>query len=244
MSNALAVTGSTELAPEEILGKQAKIINALRFLINKKTVIFKDPKTNKESKHIEAMAWQSIASMFGLMPKILVCEEDENGMRAVAQLVKWSTSEIVGEMPAYVGKDEKQWYGGKGTRRDGSEYDLPKKPFNQIRSMAQTRAIRQVIKVALGHVAILLENNFGIDTTKSAEEARTSQMEEEQEQLPPPVTKIQWDTIKEKKELAGVSSDELIKRFGPSDKLNEESARAVIAHLDGVIASQEGAKEG
>jgi hypothetical protein len=64
MSNALAVIDGSESTPEEILGKQAKIINALKFLIQKKTVIFRD-KEGKESKHIEAMAWQSIASMFG-----------------------------------------------------------------------------------------------------------------------------------------------------------------------------------
>lgn len=242
MSNALAVSGATELSPEEILGKQTKVVNALRFLINKKTVVFKDKKTGKESKHIEAMAWQAIASAFGCMPKVISCEEDDKGMLAKSVLVKFSTGEVVGENSAYVGRDEKQWYGGTGERQDGSTYKLQAKPMNQIRSCAQTRAIRQVIKVALGHVAIFLEG-MGIDISKTSEE---KEVEDEDNTTPllPMVTRAQLDLISEKMKLAGVDGPELVKRFGPSTKLTEEAAVGVIAHLDGLIAAREGAVNG
>jgi len=243
MSNALAVTSGGELTPEEILGKQTKVVNALRFLINKKTVVFQDKKTGKESRHIEAMAWQSIAAAFGVMPKITSVQEDEQGMLAHCVLTKFSTGEVIGENSAYVGRDEKQWYGGRISGKNGS-YELQKKPMNQIRSCAQTRAIRQAIKVALGHVAIFLEE-MGIDPNQSAEErVEEEKVIEETQALPPPVTKIQLATIAEKMTAAGVSAEELARRFGPAGKLTEEGAVVVIAHLDGVIASKEGAVNG
>lgn len=242
-SNALAVTGGGELTPEEILGKQTKVVNALRFLINKKTVVFVDKKTGKESRHIEAMAWQSIAAAFGVMPKITSVQEDEQGMLAHCVLTKFSTGEIIGENSAYVGRDEKQWYGGRITGKNGA-YELQKKPMNQIRSCAQTRAIRQAIKVALGHVAIFLEE-MGVDPNQSAEERiEEDKIAEETQALPPPPTKIQWDEIAAKKKASGVTEKELIERFGPGQRLTQETAAQVIAHLDGVIASKEGAVNG
>jgi len=237
-----AVTSSQGVA-EEILGKQSKVVAALRTIIEKKTVHFVDKKTGKVSKHIEAIAWQSIAAVFGVMPKIIACEEDENGMKAVCQLTRFATNELVGEMSAYVGRDEKQWYGGAMRGKDGRPYELPKKPMNQIRSCAQTRAIRQAIKVALGHVAILLES-FGVDPHQSAEERELDEREETTEALPAPVTELQWNLIKEKKALAGLSSEKMVELFGRSELLNEETAAAVIAQLDGIIASREGGKEG
>ena len=243
MSNALAVTGGGELTPEEILGKQTKVVNALRFLINKKTVVFVDKKTGKESRHIEAMAWQSIAAAFGVMPKITSVQEDEQGMLAHCVLTKFSTGEVIGENSAYVGRDEKQWYGGRISGKNGS-YELQKKPMNQIRSCAQTRAIRQAIKVALGHVAIFLEE-MGVDPNQSAEErVEEEKVIEETQALLPPMSPAQWETIKAKKKLSGITNEEMINRFGPSDKLTEESAKVVIAHLDGLIASKEGAVNG
>ena len=113
------VSQSNEMTPEEILGKQTKVVNALRALINKKTVVFVDKKTGKESRHIMAIAWQSIAAMFGVIPRITYCEEDEHGMKAVCQLTRFSTSEFLGEMSAYVGRDEPTWYGGQVRGRDG-----------------------------------------------------------------------------------------------------------------------------
>lgn len=242
MTNALIPQQNLELEnPEEILNLQRRRADAIRFIIAKHTMIFPPRDGNPPSKHVKIEAWHAIASICGCLPRIVDVTENEDGILARAQIVKFSNGMVIGEDDALVGRDELTWFGGSAVDRWGKAKTWKAKPKNQIRSFAKTRAIRQACKAAFSSVIILMEED-GIRTDSSAEERQ--QETEETPTLPAPLNKEQLNIISEKMKAARIDDKEMVRRFGPSKDLNQESFKVVMAHLDGVIASQEGAKEG
>lgn len=227
--------------PEEILNLQRRRADAIRFIIAKHTMVFGGRDGQPPSKHVKIEAWHAIASICGCLPRIVSVEENEDGILARAQIVKFSNGMVIGEDDALVGRDEMTWFGGTGPDKWGKIKTWKPKPKNQIRSFAKTRAIRQACKAAFSSVIILMEEE-GVRTDISAEE----RAEETQEvpQLPAPLTKEQTITIRDKMKAAGLDEKEMVRRYGPSKDLNQESFKAVVASLDGIIASREGAQEG
>lgn len=102
-------------------------------------------------KYVRVEGWQSIAAVYGCVPSIRSVEEDERGVKAVAEL-KRHDGTVLATAEGYVGLDEPRW---------------ATQPLYARRGMAQTRAVSRVCRSVFAFVVTLIDSNL---STTPAEE--------------------------------------------------------------------------
>lgn len=95
-----------------------------------------------ERDHVSVEGWQFLASQFGLIPDIEWTKELDDGWEARAKLVRLSDGVTISHAEAECRRTEKRgfWHSAE--------------PY-AIRSMAQTRAVSKVCRIALSSVMVL-----------------------------------------------------------------------------------------
>lgn len=246
--------------PRELMVRGQGVASACREIVMRCSVHFAG------RRYIQAEGWQALASLSGLTPRIETVEELETGdVRALCSLVRIADGEVMARAEGFVGTDEPVWFGGTVTDKWGKTKTLPKRSKFAIRAMAQTRATSRACRTALAWLVPLVDSSLA---TTPAEEMPWEQeqssgsnpeVEERQAEDFPPVrhpmdrkpSEFNLVTPKQRSLLAALTRDlnegqlaELVKRFGPSEKLDKKSASAVIEFLKGggLEASQEPAQ--
>lgn len=110
-----------------------------------------------DSKHLRFEAWQTIGAFYGVIPSTQdvdpVWTDDKKsiiGAKATAQAIKADTGEVIATASAFCMRNEGTW---------------KTKPFQQLASMAQTRAGSKVLKQMFSWVVVLA----GYDPTPAEE---------------------------------------------------------------------------
>lgn len=102
-------------------------------------------------RYVRVEGWMSIAATYGCVPSIRSVEEDERGVKAVAELRKHDGT-VLATAEGYVGLDEPRW---------------ANQPMYARRGMAQTRAVSRVCRSVFAFVVTLIDS--GLSTTPAEE---------------------------------------------------------------------------
>lgn len=102
-------------------------------------------------RYVKVEGWMSIAATYGCVPSIRSVEEDERGIKAVAELRKHDGT-VLATAEGYVGLDEPRW---------------ANQPLYARRGMAQTRAVSRVCRSVFAFVVTLIDS--GLQTTPAEE---------------------------------------------------------------------------
>lgn len=95
--------------------------------------------------HVQVEGWTFLASQFGLIPDIEWTRELEDGWEARAQLIRLADGAVVAHAEGECRRSEEK--GGKHRWKSANSYE--------IRSMAQTRAVSKVCRIALSSIMVL-----------------------------------------------------------------------------------------
>lgn len=212
-----------EVQPKEVMVRNQNVANACREIVLQCSVKLQG------RQYIQAEGWQALANLSGYSPRIDSVEELEGGdIRAVCSLVRLSDGEVIARAEGYVGTDERTWANRARYAR---------------RAMAQTRATSRACRSALAFLVPLISSN--LSTTPAEEIPAEGHQEVEHQDLPPARHALDRKpsdynliTPKQRSLLVALTKDlgeeqlaELVKRFGPSDKLDKKGASAVIEFL-------------
>lgn len=102
-------------------------------------------------KYVKVEGWMSIAAAYGCVPSIRSVEEDERGIKAVAELRRHDGT-VLATAEGYVGLDEPRWANQAMYARRG---------------MAQTRAVSRVCRSVFAFVVTLIDEK--LQTTPAEE---------------------------------------------------------------------------
>ena len=227
MSNetALAVV---EVQPREVMVRNQNVANACREIVMQCSVKLQG------KQYIQAEGWQALANLSGYSPRIDSVEELEGGdIRAVCSLVRLSDGEVIARAEGYVGTDERTW---------------ANRPRYARRAMAQTRATSRACRSALAFLVPLISSNLSTTPAEEIPVESSGSIPEVEHQpvvdMPArhPLDRKPSDynlvTPKQRGLLAALTKEldqdqlaELVRRFGPSDKLDKKGASAVIEFL-------------
>lgn len=114
-------------------------------------IVMKTAMELQGKKYIKVEGWMSIAAAYGCVPSIRSVEEDERGIKAVAELRKHDGT-VLSTAEGYVGLDEPRW---------------ANQPLYARRGMAQTRAVSRVCRSVFAFVVTLIDE--GLQTTPAEE---------------------------------------------------------------------------
>lgn len=95
--------------------------------------------------HVQVEGWTFLASQFGLIPDIEWTRELEDGWEARAQLIRLADGAVIAHAEGECRRSEEK--GGKHRWKSANSYEL--------RSMAQTRAVSKVCRIALSSIMVL-----------------------------------------------------------------------------------------
>lgn len=230
--------------PRELMVRGQSVATACKEIVMRCSVHFAG------RRYIQAEGWQALASLSGLTPRIEAVEEMEGGdVRALCSLVRISDGEIMARAEGFVGTDEPVWFGGTVTDKWGKTKVLPKRSKFAIRAMAQTRATSRACRTALAWLVPLVDSSLAttpaeempIDVETSGSEPEVQQGSDFQQARHPMDRKpsdYSLVTTAQRRLLGTLTKDlsepqlaELVRRFGPSEKLDKKSASAVIEFL-------------
>ncbi len=227
-TTALAVI---EVQPRQVMERNQSVANACREIVMRCSVKLQG------KQYIQAEGWQALANLSGYSPRIdEVVELDNGDCRAVCSLVRLADGEVIARAEGYVGTDERTW---------------ANRPRYARRAMAQTRATSRACRSALAFLVPLIDASL---STTPAEEIPVESSGHNPElvepatvEFPParhpmdrPASDYNLVTPKQRGLLKALTSDldesqlaELVRRFGPSDKLDKRGASAVIEFIKG-----------
>lgn len=117
-------------------------------------------------KYVQVEGWQAIAVAHGCAASSCNVERVEGGFKAVGQVRRMDTGQVIAEAEGFVGEDEPVWFGGEGISY-GKKKIYQKRPDYAIRAMAQTRAISRACRSAFAHVVVMIDASLA---TTPAEE--------------------------------------------------------------------------
>lgn len=117
-------------------------------------------------KYVQVEGWQAIAVAHGCAASSCNVERVEGGFKAVGQVRRMDTGQVIAEAEGFVGEDEPVWFGGEGISY-GKTKTYTKRPDYAIRAMAQTRAISRACRSAFAHVVVMIDASLA---TTPAEE--------------------------------------------------------------------------
>ncbi len=220
-----------EVQPRQVMERNQSVANACREIVMRCSVKLQG------KQYIQAEGWQALANLSGYSPRIdEVVELDNGDYRAMCSLVRLADGVVIARAEGYVGTDERTW----ATR-----------PRYARRAMAQTRATSRACRSALAFLVPLIDASL---STTPAEEIPVESSGHNPElhqpaevDFPParhpmdrPASDYNLVTPKQRGLLKALTKDlpedqlaELVRRFGPSEKLDKRGASAVIEFLKG-----------
>lgn len=229
-----------EVQPRQVMERNQSVANACREIVMRCSVKLQG------KQYIQAEGWQALANLSGYSPRIDEVQELDNGdCRAVCSLVRLADGEVIARAEGYVGTDERTW---------------ANRPRYARRAMAQTRATSRACRSALAFLVPLIDASL---STTPAEEipvessGHNPELHQPSEvDFPParhpmdrPASDYNLVTPKQRGLLKALTKDlpedqlaELVRRFGPSDKLDKRGASAVIEFLKGGGLNQQAAQ--
>ena len=230
-----------EVQPRQVMERNQSVANACREIVMRCSVKLQG------KQYIQAEGWQALANLSGYSPRIdEVVELDNGDYRAMCSLVRLADGVVIARAEGYVGTDERTW---------------ANRPRYARRAMAQTRATSRACRSALAFLVPLIDAN--LSTTPAEEipvevsgpnsghngamSGPNSGHSEQAEEFAParhpmdrPPSDYNLVTPKQRGLLKALTKDlpedqlaELVRRFGPSDKLDKRGASAVIEFLKG-----------
>lgn len=220
MTETALVVADTQ--PREVMQRNQGVANACREIVMRCSVRLQG------RQYIQAEGWQALANLSGYSPRIELVEELDGGdVRAICSLVRLADGEVIAKAEGYVGTDERTW---------------ANRPRYARRAMAQTRATSRACRSALAFLVPLIDASL---STTPAEEVPTEAEAEQANDFPPvrhPMDRKPSDyslvTPAQRRLLGSLTQGlsepqlaELVRRFGPSEKLDKKSASAVIEFL-------------
>lgn len=113
--------------------------------------------------YVKVEGWQSIATAHGCVAGTRDVERIETGYRAIGELRRTDTGELIATAEGFVGDDEKMW-------QNRNEFAK--------RAMAQTRAISRVCRSAFAHVVVLIDSNLSTTPAEEMYEGDTADVGE------------------------------------------------------------------
>ncbi len=144
---ALAVVSSDEKseAPLALMRQATDVASVCKEIVTRTAMELQG------KKYVRVEGWMSIAAAYGCVPSIRSVEEDERGVKAVAELRKHDGT-VLATAEGYVGLDEPRW---------------ANQPMYARRGMAQTRAVSRVCRSVFAFVVTLIDT--GLSTTPAEE---------------------------------------------------------------------------
>jgi hypothetical protein len=103
-------------------------------------------------KYVRVEGWQAIATAHGCVASARDVEAIEGGIRAIGEVRRMDTGNIICTAEGFLGTDEETWN---------------KRPLYARRAMCQTRAISRACRSAFAHVVVMM--NAGLETTPAEE---------------------------------------------------------------------------
>lgn len=146
--------------PAELIRKATDIATVCREIVTKTAVTIQD------RQYVKVEGWMSIATAHGCTASARDVEKIDGGVRAVGEIRRIDTGQVVATAEGFVGEDEPTWFGGVIQTRNGPK-TLPRRPDYAIRAMAQTRAISRACRTAFAHVVVMMD--AGLSTTPAEE---------------------------------------------------------------------------
>lgn len=149
-------------------------------------------------KYVRVEGWMSIAATYGCVPSIRSVEEDERGIKAVAELRKHDGT-VLATAEGYVGLDEPRW---------------ANQPMYARRGMAQTRAVSRVCRSVFAFVVTLIDS--GLQTTPAEEIPNGGEVAEAYAGPRPTQAAVATPTAVRAVQAAAEKSNDTRVRFGKS----------------------------
>jgi hypothetical protein len=103
-------------------------------------------------KYVRVEGWQAIATAHGCVASARDVERIEGGWRAIGEVRRMDTGQVIATAEGFLGEDEPVW---------------AKRPEYAKRAMCQTRAISRACRSAFAHVVVLIGG--GLETTPAEE---------------------------------------------------------------------------
>ena len=103
-------------------------------------------------KYVRVEGWQAIATAHGCVASARDVEAIEGGIRAIGEVRRMDTGNVICTAEGFLGTDEETWN---------------KRPLYARRAMCQTRAISRACRSAFAHVVVMM--NAGLETTPAEE---------------------------------------------------------------------------
>lgn len=230
-----------EVQPREVMVRNQNVANACREIVMRCSVKLQG------KQYIQAEGWQALANLSGYSPRIdEVVELDNGDCRAMCSLVRLADGEVIARAEGYVGTDERTW---------------ANRPRYARRAMAQTRATSRACRSALAFLVPLIDASLSTTPaeeipvessghTPEVHQAATVDMPPARHPMDRPASDYNLVTPKQRGLLKALTADldesqlaELVRRFGPSDKLDKKGASAVIEFIKGGGLNQPGQAE-
>ena len=135
------------LTPTDLVESAAKVATVLARIIEEKELYKAIPKPGgKPSKHVFVEGWTTCAALMGCMPREkATVEQDDGSFVSQVELVRMSDGAVLSQASASC---------GDSTDGEGSYSWARRKKF-QKRSMAQTRAVSKVCRLAFSWIMVL-----------------------------------------------------------------------------------------
>jgi hypothetical protein len=103
-------------------------------------------------KYVRVEGWLAIATAHGCVASARDVEAIEGGIRAIGEVRRMDTGNVICTAEGFLGTDEETWN---------------KRPLYARRAMCQTRAISRACRSAFAHVVVMM--NAGLETTPAEE---------------------------------------------------------------------------
>jgi hypothetical protein len=146
MSEEIAVYNAGAIAP----ANNVKLATDVAGLC--KSIVTATAQNIQGRKYVRVEGWQAIATAHGCVASARDVEAIEGGIRAIGEVRRMDTGNIICTAEGFLGTDEETWN---------------KRPLYARRAMCQTRAISRACRSAFAHVVVMM--NAGLETTPAEE---------------------------------------------------------------------------